>query len=634
VTADLLSIVRNYIALGWAPVPIPHRQKGPLLDAWQDLRVNAETAATYFNGAKQNIGVILGKASGGLTDVDLDCPEAIAAAGYILPRTAVFGHASKPASHWVYRTNLCETQDRAALKFMGSDKTGLLEVRMGAGGLAAQTVFPPSTHVSGEPIEWVDRGPGEIAEVDGAELVISARRLAAAAELARNYPKVGGRHDAAFVLGGFLTRCGFTPPRLATFVEAVGAASLQPGDKRRDMARTARDGAGAAKRAGFPALAETFGEGPAKKVAEWFGYAEAQTQGEGRRARPDSGSPPLKRIEVIMGSDVKPEAIAWLWPGWLAHGKLHFLAGRPGTLKTTTALSLAAAVTVGGNWPDGWRAAPGIVIIWSGEDAVADTLLPRLIAAGGDPAQVAFISGVEEDGRKRSFDPAADMDTLIDLCDRMGSVNLVIIDPIVAVAKSDSHKNAETRRDLQPLVNLAEHTRAAVFGIHHLTKRSEDADPVDRISGSLAFGAGPRVVLLSTLDREAAGEPRGVIMRAKNNIGPSHGGIEFGAEMRTLDAYPGIAAQRILWGAYVNEAARDILERLESKPEEVTGKAASFLRDALKSGPRMAAEVIAEGEAAGVHRKALQRALKKLKGSSEKSSFGTGWIWELPEMAS
>ena len=203
------------------------------------------------------------------------------------------------------------------------------------------------------------------------------------------------------------------------------------------------------------------------------------------------GEAASKRIKVIMGSDVMPEAIAWLWPDWLAHGKLHILAGRPGTLKTTTALSLAATVTVGGKWPDGSLAAPGNVIIWSGEDAVEDTLLPRFIAAGGDPAQIAFVGGVDEDGKKRSFDPAADMDALVDLCDRMGSFNLVVIDPIVAVAKSDSHKNAETRRDLQPLVDLAERTKAAVLGIHHLTKRSEDADPVDRVSGSLAFGAGP-----------------------------------------------------------------------------------------------------------------------------------------------
>ncbi len=318
-----LSAVLTYIKLGWSPIPVPHRAKGPLIDAWQDLRINAETAPKYFNGARQNVGVILGSASGDLTDIDLDCPEAIAAAPYILPRTAVFGHKSKPASHAIYQTNLCETQDRAAIKFIGSDKTGLLEVRMGAGGLAAQTVFPPSTHKeTGEPIEWTERGPSEIADVDGDELIRRARRLAAASELARNHPKIGGRHDAALVLGGFLARCGWSEAQAAVFVEAVGAASGQPGDKRRDMARTARDGAIAEKPAGFPrqsksfaegyerdrqrackrqpatrrstldenpfSLAETFGEGAAKKVAEWLDYrggrepnaGEATTEGE------------------------------------------------------------------------------------------------------------------------------------------------------------------------------------------------------------------------------------------------------------------------------------------------------------------------------------------------------------------
>jgi hypothetical protein len=48
----------------------------------------------------------------------------------------------------------------------------------------------------------------------------------------------------------------------------------------------------------------------------------------------------------------------------------------------------------------------------------------------------------------------------------------------------------------------------------------------------------------------------------------------------------------------------------------------------------MAAEVIKEGESAEFGKRALQRALKTLGGSSEKLSFGTGWIWELPEQPS
>jgi AAA domain len=164
---------------------------------------------------------------------------------------------------------------------------------------------------------------------------------------------------------------------------------------------------------------------------------------------PPNGAPPIgavkspKHIKVTVGENMEPQSIAWLWPGWLAHGKLHILAGRPGCLKTTTAIDFGATVTVGGQWPDRSPASAGNVLIWSGEDAIDDTLLPRFMAAGGDRARVAFISGVEEDGKPRGFDPAHDLDALVDVCRRIGEVNLIIIDPVVAVAKGDSHKNAE-----------------------------------------------------------------------------------------------------------------------------------------------------------------------------------------------
>ncbi len=331
-----------------------------------------------------------------------------------------------------------------------------------------------------------------------------------------------------------------------------------------------------------------------------------------------------------MGSGIKPQAVTWLWRDWLAHGKLHIIAGRPGSLKTTTALGFCAAVTTAGQWPDGSPTSPGRVLVWSGEDAIDDTLVPRFLAAGGDPNEIGFISGVEEDGKTRAFDPARDMDEVAAACADLGKVNLVVIDPIVAIAKGDSHKNAETRRDLQPLVDLAERSKAAVLGVHHLTKRSEGADPIDRVSGSLALGAAPRVVLLSAMDFRGGAEPHGVVMRAKNNIGPARGGFAFKAETRPLDDHPDVAAQRILWGDYLDEPARDILARLEGKTETVSRKAALFLREALKGGPKIAGDVIAEGEAAGFSERALRRALKTIGGTSEKPSFETGWIWELP----
>jgi RecA-family ATPase len=273
-------------------------------------------------------------------------------------------------------------------------------------------------------------------------------------------------------------------------------------------------------------------------------------------------------------------------------------------------------------------------LVWSGEDAIDDTLLPGILAAGGDPANVAFISGVMEDGAKRTFDPSRDIEALAKTCALLGNVNLIVIDPIAVIAKGDSHKNAETRRDLQPLADLAEKTQAAVLGIHHLTKRSEGADPVDRVSGSLAFGAAPRVVMLSALDPKHA-EPHGVLVRAKSNNGPSRGGFEFASEIRPLDNYPDIAAQRILWGGYINESARDVLARFEPKQVgQQARKAVLFLTDALANGPKLAAEVIADAAKQGIAERTLRYVYRTtIGGVAERHGKGKEHfiVWELPK---
>ena len=107
------------------------------------------------------------------------------------------------------------------------------------------------------------------------------------------------------------------------------------------------------------------------------------------------------RIEVVNGMELVPRPIDWLWKGYLARGKLHVLAGAKGAGKTTIIISLAAAFTKGGRLPDGTKAPIGDVLMWSGEDDAADSLLPRLIASGGDRTHINFICGFKEGDGKR-----------------------------------------------------------------------------------------------------------------------------------------------------------------------------------------------------------------------------------------
>jgi putative DNA primase/helicase len=68
----------------------------------------------------------------------------------------------------------------------------------------------------------------------------------------------------------------------------------------------------------------------------------------------------------------------------------HALQASPAQAKVKHS-SIAATISVGGDWPCGEGNAPqGSVLILSAEDGAADTIVPRLIAAG--PILVAFTS--------------------------------------------------------------------------------------------------------------------------------------------------------------------------------------------------------------------------------------------------
>ncbi len=103
-----LDHARKYQRRGWQPLPIPHRTKHPVITGWQNLKLNESDLANHFNGKPQNIGVLLGAKSNGLTDIDLDSPEAAKIADYFLPpTTAEFGRASTPRSHRLIVSSNC-----------------------------------------------------------------------------------------------------------------------------------------------------------------------------------------------------------------------------------------------------------------------------------------------------------------------------------------------------------------------------------------------------------------------------------------------------------------------------------------------------------------------------------------------
>lgn len=381
ISKPALEIATEYVQRGWNPLPIPRGAKRPHDSGWPSRIVDESKLAELFQDTDQNIGVVLGPSSGGLTDVDLDCPEAIKLAPYFLSETdAIFGRLSKPNSHWLYTTKLSESCDKAVLKFIDpTNNEMIVELRIG-GSKGAQTVFPGSTHGIGELIEWAKAG--DPARVDGSDLCSRVARLASAALLGRHWPVVGSRHTAALVIGGFLARAGWEEEDIGPFVQGivVVAGDEEPDDRCRaacDAARAFKTGGNAY---GLTALTEIFGAKCASKVAEWIGDQERESLG----ASADPASTPVPSADMATPFRwCDPSCIParrWVYGHHYIQGFITTTSAPGGVGKSSLgiveALSIATGRPLLGIEPD----LRTNVWIWNGEDTLEE-LQRRIVAA-------------------------------------------------------------------------------------------------------------------------------------------------------------------------------------------------------------------------------------------------------------
>jgi putative DNA primase/helicase len=348
------------------------------------------------------------------------------------------------------------------------------------------------------------------------------------------------------------------------------------------------------------------------------------------------GAPNREADGVVLtrGDTIHPEPIAWLWPGWLARGKLHILAGAPGQGKTTIALALAATLTIGGRWPDGTRTSAGSAVVWSAEDDPGDTLVPRLRAMGADMTRVHFVTAARVDGEQQPFDPARDMLQLAAAVERIGDVGLLLVDPVVSAVAGDSHKNTEVRRALQPLVDLGASIGAAVLGITHFSKGSAGRDPTDRVVGSIAFGAVARIVMAAAkVKSQQEDEDRRILVRSKSNIGPDDGGFEYHLTQRELPDYPGVVAACVEFGASVEGTARELLAEAEAESEggDAGGDVDGFLRGLLAEGPVAVKGIKGDADGAGYSWDQVKRASLRIGVEKRKDGLRGGWVWSLTD---
>jgi hypothetical protein len=328
-------------------------------------------------------------------------------------------------------------------------------------------------------------------------------------------------------------------------------------------------------------------------------------------------------------SEVRPEAVRWPWPGRIPLGKLTVVDGDPGLGKSTLLLALAARASRGQAMPDGSRGdldgAIGVVIL-SAEDGLADTIRPRLDAAGADTARVVALTSVADAAGER-------LPTLVDIAVIRAAIveagaGLVLIDPLMAYLPGEvnSYRDQDIRRVLAPLAGLAEETGAAVVFIRHLTKGGA-ANPLYRGGGSIGIVGAARSALLVARDPDAPDGSRRILAVAKCNLAAEATSLAY----RMEPAENGRV--RVVWEGETAHTAAGLLAATNETAEErdAGSDAADFLLAALAEGERPAEEVYREAERVGVAKRTLNRAQQRVGVLVPKEGFGRDgrWLWAL-----
>jgi len=224
-------------------------------------------------------------------------------------------------------------------------------------------------------------------------------------------------------------------------------------------------------------------------------------------------------------SEIEARDLNWLWTNRIPQGKITLLEGDPGMGKSLLSVDIAAHVSTGKPLPGDSTGKTGDVILIAPEDSAADTLKPRVAAAGGDVSRIHLLSTVDcldmrdVKNLKLSQKPFSLAQDFFELERTIISTKaiLVILDPLTAVLgrSIDSSSDQDIREIFTALALLAERTNCAFLAIRHLKKGSSD-NILYRGAGAIGIIAAARTCM--TIFYDPADEKKRVLAVTKSNL--------------------------------------------------------------------------------------------------------------------
>jgi hypothetical protein len=562
---------------------------------------------------------------GGIVDIECDGPKGEESLAKLMGGEVVLtlGWSSARGPHHIFRYD--PRLARYGKSVVKLPKLPDLEIRVGGDAKQLQSNCPPTVGTDGKPREW--NGVWIIADLPEAAFIFLddalteprprhenvARTTAHAAKaleeecrhvaLATHGEQNDALNKAAFALG-----------------QLVGAGSLERSEVERRLLDAA---AGYIQKDGERAARATIRSGLDAGQDQPRDLSHLSTNRNGRTERRGNGtvtnpSPVVSAPSASQGSlvlvttrasQVRVMPVDFLDGGVIPRGKLITLAGLGGAGKGMFCANMIADLTRGRpSLGLSYTSPPPIDVLLIGcEDGYADTVNPRLMAAGADLDRVHIVDGVRSGQGKVQPFSLRNLNELETYLAAHPNVRLVIIDPItgyIGQAGVKDHHDADVRSLLGPLADLANRRATTIIAIKHLNK-DEAKTVASRVGGSVAYVNVPRACFVVANDPENKG--RRVLAPFKWNLNaswppsiawtmqpPSPG--ELATILGTCDYLDEknkerLAGQlnRLVWVGAVKVSADDLLRTaawVERKStQNDVDRATEWLRERLAQGP-------------------------------------------------
>lgn len=348
------------------------------------------------------------------------------------------------------------------------------------------------------------------------------------------------------------------------------------------------------------------------------------------QAERNSDADDARKLTLRPYSEVEVEDTRWAWRDRIPLGALTLLAGRQGLGKSTLLASLAADLSCGRLSGD-LHGESATVLIASFEDSPS-TVAARLLAADADRDRVVEL-GLTEGGQPDLLTLPVDAGLIANAVREHGA-RAVIVDPVMAAlsGRVDSYRDQDVRRALVPLAQLAAEADLAVIGVLHLRKGAT-GEPLDRISGSVAFTAAARSVLVFGQDPGATDDsPDRILAHAKSNLGPLAPSLSYCVEPVAVEPDDSeVQTVRLTSNGECSLTASDLLAPSMATDRSEVEIAAEWLADELADGQwRESRAVKAAAKAAAISVRTLQRAKEQLGVEDRREGFPAISEWRLP----